>query len=73
MVNVLESDTKGNKMRATTIIIKKILLFIVEPFRRFGTSGITERITKFASKHKYVLYILAFVITIFVIYFIYFY
>ncbi|VEU79633.1 hypothetical protein [Haploplasma axanthum] len=54
-------------------IIKKILLFIIEPFRRFGTSGITERITKFASKHKYVLYILAFVITIFVIYFIYFY
>ncbi|MDY0277126.1 MAG: hypothetical protein RBQ97_03480 [Acholeplasma sp.] len=53
-------------------IIKKILLYIVEPFHKFGSRGIADNASKFMSKKGYVIYILAFLIAGIVIYFSYF-
>lgn len=47
--------------------IKKFFLYLTTPFNRFGSRGITDAITKTVNKHKYLNYIIAFVITAIVV------
>lgn len=52
--------------------IKEVLLTIIEPFRKFGTFGLTEKTTIFLNKHKYILYIIALIVTGLIIFIFYF-
>lgn len=53
--------------------IKRVLHFLIEPFKKFGSLGISEKITRYLTKHKFLIYILAFITTSILIYFVYFY
>ncbi|VEU83077.1 hypothetical protein [Acholeplasma hippikon] len=53
-------------------VIKQILNFIFEPVRFVGSRNISNVIVKFFDKHKWLIYVLALVITtaVFIIYYI---
>lgn len=53
-------------------IFKKIILFIINPFRTFGFGKSSDKIVKEVSKRDYVLYIVAFLVTLLIVYINYF-
>lgn len=52
--------------------LKKILLFIINPFSTFGIGKSSDKVAKTFNKNGYLIYILAFVVTIAIIFFTYF-
>lgn len=48
-------------------ILKKILLYIIEPFHKFGAKGYSEKASKYLSRHTWILYIIALVITVIIV------
>ncbi|MDR2828221.1 MAG: hypothetical protein LBV51_02240 [Acholeplasmatales bacterium] len=52
-------------------ILKKILNFILDPFRYIGNSHVSEKIIGFVSRHKWIIHILAIIITFLIVLFIY--
>lgn len=48
-------------------MIKQIIWFFIEPFRSIGSKGVSEVLSEFLNKYKFVVYILAFLTTLIVI------
>jgi hypothetical protein len=52
-------------------ILKKIASFVVQPFRLVSHKNISEKISLFFAKHKAWVYIITFLFTALIIYFVY--
>ncbi|MDX9691717.1 MAG: hypothetical protein RBT45_04615 [Acholeplasmataceae bacterium] len=51
--------------------MKKILLLFVQPFKFFASRNFAEKTAIYFSKHRYMIYVLSLVITLFMIFLIY--
>lgn len=48
-------------------VIKKILLYLVEPFNEFGSRGFSEKTSKYVRENNFIIYLVAFLLTIIII------
>lgn len=53
-------------------IFKKIVFFIINPFRTFGFGKSSDKIVRELTKRDYIIYIAAFLVTVFIVCFNYF-
>lgn len=53
-------------------ILKNILFFILNPFRTFGFGKSSDKVVKEVAKRDYIIYIVAFLVTILIVYLYYF-
>lgn len=53
-------------------VLKKIIFFILNPFRTFGFGKSSDKIVKEVGKRDYIIYIVALLVTILIVYLHYF-
>ncbi|ABX81959.1 hypothetical protein [Acholeplasma laidlawii] len=51
--------------------MKSFLKFLVEPIRYLGSRGFAETVVKFFDRHEWLIYVVAFIVTVFIMFMIY--